>query len=174
MLPTCIALSAEESNVKSKDQIIEQLTNYSKDLKVESEEEQVSRKRGFARINASPGGSASTSRPSVSLNAITFEFDSSVLTNEAITQLEELAGALASKSLRDKSFELIGHTDAQGSKTYNLDLSNRRAQAVVEYLVQEFDVNGENIKAYGKGEDHLINESNPNASENRRVEVIVK
>ena len=59
--------------------------------------------------------------PRVSLN-IEFEFDSTILTPAAVTQLDELARAIRSPTLRGRKFELSGHTDAVGSARYKSKL----------------------------------------------------
>lgn len=67
--------------------------------------------------------------------------------------------------------EVQGHTDNVGNYQYNLELSERRAQAVREYLVNK-GVNAENITAHGYGSDRPIADNNTKKgrSQNRRVE----
>ena len=66
---------------------------------------------------------------------VTFDHNSDELTGAAKQNLGEFAKALKSERLNRVSFLVEGHTDARGADGYNLNLSERRAQAVVRYLV---------------------------------------
>src|SRR3546814_3076377 len=85
--------------------------------------------------------------------------------------MQNLAAALASPQLQDRSFTVIGHTDGVGSASYNQRLSQRRARSVRDYLVQH-GVDAGRLQTVGKGFSDLLNESDPAAAENRRVEVV--
>ncbi len=63
-----------------------------------------------------------------------------------------------------------GHTDASGDAGYNMVLSQRRAEAVKSYLMQNHRIPATNISVVGKGETELLDASNPNAGVNRRVQ----
>jgi outer membrane protein OmpA-like peptidoglycan-associated protein len=67
-----------------------------------------------------------------------------------------------------------GHTDNSGEKSYNLDLSQRRADAVQDFLMEN-GIGAERITARGYGEEQAIatNDTAAGRRENRRVEVIV-
>ncbi len=71
-----------------------------------------------------------------------------------------------------------GHTSAQGSAAYNKKLSQQRADAIVEILINKFDIASDRLTAQGLGEEQLINTDNNAAAhaENRRIEakVVVK
>jgi outer membrane protein OmpA-like peptidoglycan-associated protein len=109
--------------------------------------------------------------PSISMR-VTFAYDSDELENEAILTLRALGKALRDERLKDYKFEIIGHTDAKGSDEYNLELSKRRAAAVVEHLVFFHNVDRDRLVAVGMGEKDPINKADPDAAENRRVEII--
>ena len=108
----------------------------------------------------------------VDLQAITFEFNSAVLTQTAKDQLAKVATVLHTKDLIVYSFELVGHTDATGSEAYNLALSKRRAQSAARYLFEEQNIPAGSFTIYGVGEAQLANKEAPYAGENRRVEII--
>ena len=66
-----------------------------------------------------------------------------------------------------------GHTDSRGRRQYNLELSQNRAEAVVEYLVTRGNVSRERLQAHGFGPDRPVVENASTAGEhaqNRRVE----
>jgi outer membrane protein OmpA-like peptidoglycan-associated protein len=113
---------------------------------------------------------AATSRPAVDLE-VRFEFDSAMLTPTAQAVLDNLATALTT-DLAAYRFVLEGHTDAVGSNDYNLRLSQRRAQAVRDYLHELYRIEGGRLSAVGKGEQDLLLPDQPDAAPNRRVRVI--
>jgi OOP family OmpA-OmpF porin len=110
--------------------------------------------------------------PSVPLNTIEFEFGSDRLKPESIETLKNLGGALNEELKDQKLFRIEGHTDASGSRTYNAVLSDRRAEAVKDYLVQEMHVSPDRLEAVGKGSSQPVVPKNPYAAQNRRVVVI--
>lgn len=109
-------------------------------------------------------------RPSLSLQ-IQFEFNAVSLSPQGREALERLARALLSPQLVQSSFSIEGHTDAKGSADYNMKLSQRRAEAVKEFLVMQ-GVGETRLSAVGKGFTELANIADPLSAENRRVRVI--
>ncbi len=69
-----------------------------------------------------------------------------------------------------------GHTDDRGAATYNQQLSERRAKAVAEVLVQKFNVSADRVSSIGYGEEKPIvsNDTADNRALNRRVVAVVK
>jgi OOP family OmpA-OmpF porin len=97
-----------------------------------------------------------------------FEFNSDKLTPVARENLDQFAKALKDPRLAGSKFEIDGHTDAVGPEEYNLDLSERRADAVVSYLASEgVDKSLLTAKGFGKAKPRV---ANPYSPENRRVE----
>jgi outer membrane protein OmpA-like peptidoglycan-associated protein len=104
---------------------------------------------------------------------VNFAFDSADLTTDARITLDELAKALRGARLEGKVFILAGHTDAVGTAEYNQSLSERRANAVRDYLVSAGQVLPNRLKAEGWGFSRPMNADDPKRAENRRVEVKV-
>jgi outer membrane protein OmpA-like peptidoglycan-associated protein len=109
--------------------------------------------------------------PSVDLEVL-FEFDSAKMTPAAIEALTPLGRALSDPRLADGQFLIAGHTDGKGRASYNLELSQRRAEAVREFLMVNFKIDGSRLVAKGFGERHLKNSQQPRAAENRRVQIV--
>jgi outer membrane protein OmpA-like peptidoglycan-associated protein len=102
---------------------------------------------------------------------IQFDFDSDRLQSSSLDQLKQLAQAMQSERLLQSTFLIEGHTDAKGSGTYNLNLSEKRAAAVARFL-QSQGVNSDRLASTGKGASELANTADPYAAENRRVRII--
>jgi outer membrane protein OmpA-like peptidoglycan-associated protein len=109
--------------------------------------------------------------PSVDLEVL-FEFNSAKMTEAAVEALTPLGHALSDERLADGQFLIAGHTDGKGKADYNLELSQRRADAVREFLVVNFKIDGSRLVAKGFGESRLKNPQRPRAAENRRVQVV--
>ncbi len=104
------------------------------------------------------------------LEGVRFEFDSAKLTADSIAKLDTAIEIL--KRNADDKIEIAGHTDSQGDAAYNQGLSERRAQAVADYLV----ANGANasnlsVKGYGESEPVADNGTEAGRAANRRVEL---
>lgn len=109
----------------------------------------------------------------VKLEGIHFEFDSANLTAEAKSILDGALTAIRSSSSQNLNVE--GHTDSTGSDSYNLDLSQRRAEAVVDYLVGH-GIDRARLGAKGFGESAPVgtNDSAAGRAQNRRVEIYAR
>ena len=133
-------------------------------------------------IKAEPGGTASvdvvltqsrvqlTDQRIVILDKVFFEFDSAVIKPESFTLLDEVTQVVMDHPELE-IVEIQGHTDDQGAGDYNRSLSQRRAEAVMMYMVRA-GVAGGRLVAQGFGEDQPLQ---PGASDearaaNRRVE----
>ena len=112
---------------------------------------------------------AAPSKPAKAALLITFETNATVLTPEARRELDVVGRALNTTRLTSFNFVIEGHADPRGSAERNLRLSEGRAAAVREYLVQNQNVNPERLQAVGKGDREPMNTANPAAPENRRV-----
>jgi hypothetical protein len=100
---------------------------------------------------------------------IYFDFGSSVLETDSYAILDKLAEEM--KSNPKLKLQITGHTDNLGSDEFNLELSNRRAVSVKEYLVLK-GCNPDNILTLGKGKNEpaVENITDLGRAKNRRVE----
>lgn len=108
----------------------------------------------------------------VVLRGVNFELDSAKLTANAKTILDGVADALlAAQGIK---VEIGGHTSSEGSDSYNLNLSDNRAEAVRQYLIGR-GIDGERmtVKGYGEAQPVADNGTNEGRELNRRVELKV-
>ena len=99
---------------------------------------------------------------------VKFDYNSAILVPEARSNLNEFVEALKDPRLSGSQFVVEGHTDGTGSDAFNLDLSMRRANSVVQYLM-EHGVETTRLEAKGYGKQKPL-VSDPMSPENRRVE----
>ncbi|MCA1664443.1 MAG: OmpA family protein [Myxococcales bacterium] len=105
--------------------------------------------------------------------SVLFPSDQSNLLAEAQTKLNQVADALM--TTKERNIVIEGHTDSRGSDSHNVDLSQRRAEAVRTYLVSR-GYPSERIQAHGIGKSRpaTSNDSAEGRANNRRVEIIVQ
>ncbi|HET9718420.1 MAG TPA: OmpA family protein [Pseudolabrys sp.] len=104
--------------------------------------------------------------------AINFDFNSARIRPDSFRAVGLMADALYHPYLQGYRFLIVGHTDAKGSREYNLKLSQQRADAIRAALVNPFGISASRIDAVGLGEEQLLNRRDPGAAENRRVQLI--
>lgn len=103
---------------------------------------------------------------------VRFKYNSDVLEADAKTNLDEFAKALKDPQLAANNFLVEGHTDARGSADYNLDLSQRRAKAVVAYLSGHgVDIAKLVPRGYGQSKPVVADKF---SGDNRRVETRIQ
>jgi outer membrane protein OmpA-like peptidoglycan-associated protein len=110
-------------------------------------------------------------RPKVDLE-INFDYNSAEVTPKAEPQLNSLGKALTSVELAGSVIMLGGHTDAKGSDEYNQGLSERRAETVKRFLIDNYKIPAANLVTAGYGKKGPKNPSDLYAAENRRVEIV--
>jgi len=103
--------------------------------------------------------------------SVTFGFDKAVLTSDDKAQLDNFAGQLG--SAKSYILEVTGGTDSTGPAQYNYDLSQRRADAVVQYLATKYNIAPHRFYLIGIGKDQYVasNDTAEGRKENRRVQV---
>jgi len=105
--------------------------------------------------------------------SILFSSAKSDLMPGALIKLDQVAQALL--AIPARSLVVEGHTDSQGSNSYNRDLSQRRADAVRDYLVQKgYPANRIQANGRGKGSPIASNDSAEGRANNRRVEIVIQ
>lgn len=108
------------------------------------------------------------------LEAVHFEFDSAELRESAVPILTELGEVLVARP--GVRVEIQGHTDSVGAEAYNQDLSQRRAESVLDFLLENFsELQRDQFVAEGYGESQPVasNDTEEGRQQNRRVEFVV-
>jgi OOP family OmpA-OmpF porin len=127
-------------------------------------------------VTATGGGG--TARASTTLEVyqrttlhINFDTDKADIRKADLPELQKAIDFV--KKYPDTKVQVVGYTDSRGSDQYNLKLSQRRADAVKKYLVENGHVKAENITSEGKGKAEPVgdNKTKEGQFQNRRVEI---
>jgi OOP family OmpA-OmpF porin len=107
----------------------------------------------------------------VAETSVKFGFDKDNLTPKAKAALDQLAASIS--STKGYIITLEGGTDSVGPADYNYDLSQRRANSVIQYLASKYQVPAHKIYVIGLGKDKPVetNKTSTGRADNRRVDV---
>jgi OOP family OmpA-OmpF porin len=107
----------------------------------------------------------------VAETSVKFGFNRDVLTQQSKDALDQMAGSIA--TTKGYIITLEGSTDSVGSAEYNYDLSQRRANSVIQYLATKYNVPAHKIYVIGLGKDKPVetNKTKQGRADNRRVDV---
>ncbi len=125
-------------------------------------------------VDATAMERALTASGRIALYGISFDTDRAEPRAESRPTIEEIAKYLRSNPR--VAVVVAGHTDSQGAFDYNLDLSRRRAQAVVGALTGEFGIPAARLTAFGAGMAAPVatNATEEGRGQNRRVEIVLR
>jgi peptidoglycan-associated lipoprotein len=118
------------------------------------------------------GGKCMDEKGECSLADVHFDFNEAALTSQAQDTLS--ADAKCMKEKKIASLLIEGHTDEKGTDAYNMELGNRRAKAVREYLQHLFPKLKAKTVSYGKTKPVCSEESESCQGQNRRAEFKAK
>lgn len=128
---------------------------------------------GAITVNASELARQLQTQGRVALYGLFFATDSAEIKPGGHSTLAEVAELLNNNPKLD--LLVVGHTDSRGSFEYNLELSRRRAHAVVDVLVHDFGIDPARLKPFGvsSAAPRASNDNPIGRSRNRRVELVV-
>jgi OOP family OmpA-OmpF porin len=134
--------------------------------------EEAAPETGLVVVDAEAIGNDIVEYGRVVLDGLVFDFDQATLKAESGPALEAIAQYLSAHP--DKSFYVVGHTDAVGTFAYNRKLSADRARTVVDTLVSQFDVASDRLESHGVGPlvPVFSNGTDAGRERNRRVELV--
>ncbi len=123
------------------------------------------------RCPNTPKGAKVSERGCWTLKGAIFDTNKSVIKPEFQSQLDDVAKVL--KNTPDLTIEIQGHTDSAGSEKYNQKLSERRANAVKDYLVSKgIDKDRMTAKGYGELMPVASNDTEEGRAANRRATLV--
>ncbi len=112
-----------------------------------------------------------STKPKIDLE-IQFDYNSAEISKSSTEAVRQLGQALSDQSLQGSTFVVAGHTDGIGGDAFNQDLSERRADTIKRYLVQNYHIAAADLITVGYGKTKLKDAQDPTDPINRRVQVI--
>ncbi len=103
---------------------------------------------------------------------IQFDTDTPIVRPESYQTIGRIADALVNSTLLPYQFLIVGHIDATGRRENNALLSQRRADAVRDILVNTFKISSKRLQSVGLGEEQLLDPARPNAPVNTQTQIL--
>jgi len=103
---------------------------------------------------------------------IQFDTDTPIVRPQSYETIGRIADALVQVKLLPYSFLIVGHIEANGKRESNVILSQRRADAIRDILVNTFKISAKRIQAIGLGEEQLLDPPHPTASANQQMQIL--
>jgi OmpA-OmpF porin, OOP family len=103
---------------------------------------------------------------------IQFDVDTPIVRPESYQTVGRIADAMVNSALLPYSFLVVGHIEANGKREANVTLSQRRADAIRDILVNTFKISAKRLQSIGLGEEQLLDPARPNAPVNQQIQII--
>lgn len=103
---------------------------------------------------------------------IQFDVDTPIVQPASYQTIGRLADAMVHSSLLPYNFLIVGHIESTGRRENNALLSQRRADAIRDILVNTFKISSKRLQSVGLGEEQLLDPARPNAPVNNQVQIM--
>jgi OmpA-OmpF porin, OOP family len=104
--------------------------------------------------------------------AIRFDVDTPIILPESYETVGRLADALVNAPLLPYTFLIVGHSDSNGKREANVILSQRRADAIRDVLVNTFKISAKRLQSLGLGEEQFIDQAHPTSPANLQIQIV--
>lgn len=173
------AAPASAQNAPSRDDIVAKLDKYQNDLDLDvpALRQQVTERSRMRGKNEPPPQKRPPVAPDLkqlpTFNVdIAFDVDTPIVQPESYQSVGRIADALVHSSLLPYNFLVVGHIEANGKREANAILSQRRADAIREILVNTFKISAKRIQSVGLGEEQLLDSARPTAPANNQIQIM--
>ena len=112
-----------------------------------------------------------TKLPTINLD-IQFDVDTPIVQPASYQTLGRIADALVHSSMLSYGVLIVGHTESNGRRENNVILSQRRADAIRDMLVNTFKIATKRVQSVGLGEEQFIDQARPSAPVNNQIQVV--
>jgi OmpA-OmpF porin, OOP family len=103
---------------------------------------------------------------------IQFDTDTPIVQPQSYETLGRIADALVQSNMLPYGFLIVGHIEANGKRESNALLSQRRADAIRDTLVNTFKISSKRLQSVGLGEEQLLDAAHPNAPVNQQIQIM--
>jgi OmpA-OmpF porin, OOP family len=173
------AAPASAQNAPARDDIVAKLEKYQSDLELDvpALRQQVTERSKSRGKNEPPPQKRPPIAPDLNklpaFNVdITFDVDTPIVQPDSYQTVGRIADAMVHSSLLPYTFLIVGHIEANGKREANAILSQRRADAIRETLVNTFKISAKRIQSVGLGEEQLLDSARPTAPVNNQIQIM--
>lgn len=103
---------------------------------------------------------------------IAFDIDTPIVKPESYQSVARIADAMVHSSMLPYAFLIVGHIEANGKREANVILSQRRADAIRDILVNTFKISAKRLQSLGLGEEQLLDPARPTAPVNQQIQIM--
>lgn len=103
---------------------------------------------------------------------IKFDVDTPIILPDSYETVGRIADAMVSAPMLPYTFLIVGHTDSTGRREANVTLSQRRADALRDVLVNTFKISAKRLQSLGLGEEQFIDQARPTAPVNLQIQIV--
>jgi outer membrane protein OmpA-like peptidoglycan-associated protein len=171
--------AASAQNAPTRDEIVGKLDKYQSDLELDvpALRQQVTERSKMRGKNEPPPQKRPPIAPDINKLPtfnfdIAFDVDTPIVQPESYQTVGRIADAMVHSSLLPYTFLVVGHIEANGKREANAILSQRRADAIREILVNTFKISAKRIQSVGLGEEQLLDSARPTAPVNNQIQVM--
>jgi outer membrane protein OmpA-like peptidoglycan-associated protein len=104
--------------------------------------------------------------------SIDFDSDTPVVRPSSYETVGRIADAMVQANLLSYGFIVVGHTSSDGRREANAMLSQRRADAIRDSLVNTFKISSKRIQALGLGEEQFVDQAHPTSPANLQIQIV--
>jgi OOP family OmpA-OmpF porin len=104
--------------------------------------------------------------------AIQFDVDTPIILPDSYETVGRIADAFVNAPLLQYTFLIVGHSDSNGRREANVILSQRRADAIRDVLVNTFKISAKRIQTLGLGEEQFIDQAHPTSPVNLQIQIV--
>lgn len=174
-----LAAPASAQRAPARDDIVAKLDKYQSDLELDvpALRQQVTERSKSRGKNEPPPQKRPPIAPDLNklpaFNVdISFDVDTPIVQPESYETVGRIADAMVHSSLLPYTFLIVGHIEANGKREANAILSQRRADAIRETLVNTFKISAKRIQSVGLGEEQLLDFARPTAPANNQIQIM--
>ena len=173
------ALPARSQTAPERDAIVSQLGQFdtAPDLDVAALRQSVlDKSRSRARNEPEPSKRPPIVPEILNLPTFTvdihFDTDTPIVRPDSYQAVGRIADALVNAPLLPYTFLIVGHSDSNGRREANAILSQRRADAIRDVLVNTFKISSKRLQSLGLGEEQFVDQARPTSPANLQIQIV--
>lgn len=179
--PASPAKAASPSTAPSRDDIVNALAHYDADSALELDLTALKQKileQSRSRSKKEPEPSKRPpvlpeikGLPTFNFN-IQFDVDTPIILPASYETVGRIADAMVNAPMLPYTFLIVGHSDSTGKREANVLLSQRRADAIRDVLINTFKISGKRLQSIGVGEEQFIDQTHPTSPVNLQIQIV--